>query len=222
MKERKIPCIVFSSTSAIFGTPKDVPVAEDAPKHPESVYGETKQMFESVLKWYDEIFDIKSICLRYFNAAGASMDGTLGERHNPETHIIPIAIQKALTHTAFSLFGEDYPTPDGTCIRDYIHVEDLANAHMQALEFLQKNKKSAVFNLGVGRGYSNKEVVHMVKEISGVDFPIQIAPRRIGDAAIVYADNTKAKNELGFHPTHSDLETIIRTAWQWHKNHAPS
>lgn len=216
MKKKQIPFIVFSSTSAIFGTPASVPVKEDAPKHPESVYGESKLMFESILKWYDQIFGIKSVALRYFNAAGASIDGKLGEAHDPETHIIPVAIQKALTNSEFSLFGDDYPTSDGTCVRDYIHVEDLAEAHVQALDFLEKNKESDVFNLGVGRGYSNKEVIEMVKKISGVDFPVKIAPRRVGDAAIVYADNEKAKSILGFNPKYSDLETIVKTAWQWH------
>lgn len=218
MKERKIPYIVFSSTSAIFGTPESVPVREDAPKHPESVYGESKLMFETVLKWYDTIFGIKSVCLRYFNAAGASFDGLLGEDHTPETHIIPVAIQKALANAEFSLFGDDYPTPDGTCVRDYVHVEDLATAHIQALAYMEKTKQSDVFNLGVGRGYSNKEVIEMVKRISGVDFPVIIAPRRAGDAAIVFADNAKAKEVLGFDPKYSDLETIVQTAWKWHKN----
>lgn len=218
MKERKIPFIVFSSTSAIFGTPESVPVKEDALKHPESVYGESKLMFETVLKWYDTIFGIKSVCLRYFNAAGASFDGLLGEDHTPETHIIPVAIQKALANTEFSLFGDDYPTPDGTCVRDYVHVEDLATAHIQALAYIEKTKQSDVFNLGVGRGYSNKEVIEMVKKVSGIDFPVKIAPRRAGDAAIVFADNAKAKEILGFNPQYSDLETIVQTAWKWHKN----
>lgn len=220
MKDKHIPFIVFSSTSAIFGTPSEVPVKEDAPKHPESVYGESKLMFENVLKWYDQIFDIKSVCLRYFNAAGASMDGSLGEDHDPETHIIPVAIKKALTNSEFLLFGDDYSTQDGTCIRDYIHIEDLATAHIQALDYLEKTKQSNQFNLGVGKGYSNKEVIEMVKKISGVNFHVKIAPRRLGDAAIVFADNTKAKDALGFEPKHSDLETIVKTAWQWHSRKA--
>lgn len=217
MKERKIPSIIFSSTSAIFGTPQSLPVKENAPKNPESVYGETKYMFERILGWYDKIFAIHSICLRYFNAAGASLDGSFGEAHQPETHLIPVAIQKALDNSEFSLFGDDYETPDGTCIRDYIHIEDLATAHIQALDYLQKTQQSDVFNLGVGRGYSNKEILAMVKKVSGVDFPVVVKPRRPGDAAVVYADNIKAKEKLGFNPQHSDLETIITTAWQWHK-----
>lgn len=216
MKDHRIPAIVFSSTAAVFGTPKEVPVKEDAPKLPENVYGDSKYMFERVLSWYDTIFGIKSIVLRYFNAAGAALDGSLGEDHTPETHIIPIAIQKAMKHETFSFYGEDYPTPDGTCIRDYIHVEDLATGHVQALQYVEKTHQSNDFNLGVGKGYSNKEVVEMVKKVSGVDFPVNIAPRRPGDAAVVFADNTKAKEHLGFNPQYSDLETIVKTAWQWH------
>ncbi len=218
MKERKVPYIVFSSTSAIFGTPEELPVKEDQEKRPESVYGESKAMFERMLHWYDEIFGIKSICLRYFNAAGAAIDGSLGEAHNPETHIIPVAISCALENKSFSLFGNDYPTEDGTCVRDYIHVEDLAEAHILALKYAEEYKKSDIFNLGVGRGYSNKEVVDMVKKVSGVDFPVEIKERRSGDAAIVYADNEKSQNILGFHPQYSDLETIVTTAWNWHKS----
>lgn len=217
MKDNTIPHIVFSSTSAVFGTPDAVPVKETAEKKPESVYGESKYLFERILRWYDDIFHIKYVVLRYFNAAGASMDGTLGERHNPETHIIPVAIQKALTNQPFTIFGEDYPTPDGTCIRDYIHVEDLAVAHIQALSYLAKTQKSNDFNLGVGRGYSNKEVLAMVQKVSGMHFPIESGAKRPGDAACVYADNEKAKKEIGFEPKYSDLETIISTAWQWHK-----
>ena len=220
MKDKGIRYIVFSSTSAVFGTPKEVPVKETAEKHPESVYGESKLMFENVLKWYDIIFGIKSVPLRYFNAAGAAIDGSIGEMHDPETHIIPVAIQKARRNSAFTLFGNDYPTPDGTCVRDYIHVEDLAVAHIQAIAYLQKTNQSNDFNLGVGRGYSNKEVIDMVKKISGVDFPVTIGSRRAGDAAIVYADNAKAKELLGFNPQHSDLETIVKTAWEWHKKSA--
>lgn len=217
MRKNKIPYIVFSSTSAIFGTSSNLPVKEDAPKHPESVYGETKYMFEKILYWYDKVFDIKSVCLRYFNAAGASVDGLLGEKHNPETHIIPIAISKALSNDTFHLFGDDYPTKDKTCIRDYIHVEDLAIAHIQALEYLKSKNQSNQFNLGVGRGHSNKEVIEMVKNVSGIDFPVAVDARRKGDAAEVYADNEKAKQELGFDPKYSDLETIVKTAWEYHK-----
>lgn len=217
MREKNCPYLVFSSTSAIFGTPQTLPVKENDPKHPESVYGESKWMFERILHWYDSIFGIKSVCLRYFNAAGASLDRSLGENHHPETHIIPVAIEKARKNEQFSLFGDDYDTPDGTCVRDYIHVEDLAQAHIQALSYLAEKNKSDVFNLGVGKGYSNKEVIAMVKQISGVDFPVHIEKRRPGDAAQVYADNEKAKKMLGFQPKYSDLKTIVETVWDWHK-----
>lgn len=217
MKQKNVKHIVFSSTCAIYGTPKILPVAENAEKSPESVYGESKLAFEKILHWYDEIYGIKHINLRYFNAAGASLDGSLGENHNPETHIIPKAIKAAINNYEFQLFGKDYATPDGTCIRDYIHVEDLANAHILAIDKLSKTNKSDSFNLGVGRGRSNLEVLDMVKKISGKNFSIKIAPRRLGDPAVVYADNAKAKAQLGFNPQYSDLETIVKTAWDWHK-----
>lgn len=217
MKEKKIPSIVFSSTAAIFGTPKHTPISEDAPKNPTSVYGESKLLFEKILSWYDSLFSIKSVALRYFNAAGAAIDGTLGENHIPETHIIPAAMQRALRGESFSLFGSDYDTPDGTCVRDYIHVEDLAQAHILALQYLEKERKSNAFNLGVGKGYSNKEVVEMVKKITEIDFPVSIEPRRPGDPAILLADNKKSQEVLGFYPRYSDLETIVKTAWEWQK-----
>jgi len=218
MVARKIPSIVFSSSCTIFGTPTKLPVSEDDPLQTENVYGESKLMFEKMLSWYDNIFNIKSIALRYFNAAGAALDATLGEAHNPETHIIPNALQIALgKKQSFELFGNDYPTPDGTCIRDYIHVEDLAVAHVLALQKLERNKKSDAFNLGTGKGYSNKEVLAMIEKITGKTIPTVVKPRRFGDAPEIYADNRKARNELGFEPKHSDLETIIQTAWDWHK-----
>lgn len=217
MKEKHIPFIVFSSTAAIFGTPEHTPIEEDAPKNPTSVYGESKLMFEKVLSWYDVIFGIKSVALRYFNAAGAALDGSLGENHHPETHIIPVAIQKALQGESFSLFGSDYDTPDGTCVRDYIHVEDLAQAHILALEYLVNEKKTNAFNLGVGKGYSNKEVVEMVKKITGINFPVIMQPRRPGDPSILLADNKRSQEVLKFEPKYSDLETIVKTAWEWQK-----
>jgi len=217
MKQRNVKYIVFSSTCAIYGTPKILPVTENAEKSPESVYGESKLAFEKILYWYDKIYGIKHINLRYFNAAGAFSDNSLGENHNPETHIIPRAIKAALGEFEFELYGNDYETKDGTVIRDYIHVEDLANAHILAIEKLGKTNKSDSFNLGTGIGYSNLEVLNMIKKISGINFSIKIAPRRLGDPPIIYADNKKAKEELGFNPKYSDLETIVKTAWQWHK-----
>jgi len=217
MREEHIPYIIFSSTCAVYGTPEKVPVTEQESKKPESVYGESKLAFEKILYWYDTIYQIKHINLRYFNACGAAIDGSSGEMHHPETHIIPLAMQSALRQISFPLFGNDYPTPDGSCIRDYIHIEDLAIAHVLGLKRLVNTKTSDSYNLSTGKGYSNKEIIHMVQKVSGVRFPVEIKPRRFGDPAIIYGDNTKAKNELGFEPQYSDLETIIQSAWQWHK-----
>ena len=220
MKNFDVKYIVFSSTCAVYGYPKKLPVTESSPLNPVSVYGESKLTFEKILRWYDEIYGIKNICLRYFNAAGADLEGRIGEDHQPETHIIPLAIKTALgQQKEFTLFGDDYPTPDGTCIRDYIHVLDLASAHIKALEFLQKENRSDIFNVGTGNGYSNKQILEMVKKISGVDFPVKIAPRRPGDPAAIWADNKKIKKVLGWQPKYSDLETIIRSAWNWHQSH---
>lgn len=217
MKEKGIFNIIFSSTCAVYGYPQKLPVTENEEKKPVSVYGESKLMFEKVLKWYDKIYGIKHINLRYFNAAGAALDGSLGEAHIPETHIIPIAIESALgKRTKFELYGNDYQTPDGTCVRDYIHVEDLVEAHLLALKKLSESNKSDSYNLGTGKGYSNKEVLEMIKKVSGVNFNIETKERREGDPAAIYADSKKAKEELGFHPKYSDLETIVKTAWKWH------
>lgn len=221
MREKNINNIIFSSTCAVYGTPKTLPVSEKEAKTPESVYGESKLAFEKILYWYDQIYKIKHINLRYFNAAGASVDGSLGENHNPETHIIPIAIDAALNkREIFKLYGNDYPTKDGTCIRDYIHIEDLARAHILGLEKLIKTAQSDSINLGTGIGYSNREVLKMVKKISGIDFSVKIAPRRAGDPPIIYADNTKARKELKFTCKYSDLKTIVQTAWEWHKKNS--
>lgn len=217
MKANSISNVIFSSTCAIFGTPKILPVTEDLEKNPESVYGQSKLMFEQILSWYDRIYGIKYMNLRYFNAAGASLDTSLGEMHNPETHIIPVAIKAALTGSPFYLFGSDYDTPDGTCIRDYIHVEDLAIAHIAALEKLKETGESDNFNLGTGNGYSNREILEMVRKVSGREIEIIENPRREGDPPQIFADNKKAKEELGFTAEYSDLKTIVETAWNWHK-----
>lgn len=216
MKEKKIPNIIFSSTCSIYGTPKVLPVSEAEEKKPESVYGESKLMFEKILSWYDMIYGIKHINLRYFNAAGAAPDGSLGENHDPETHIIPVAIKAAMNNQPFNLFGDDYSTKDGTCVRDYIHVLDLAEVHMQAIKKIAETKTSDVFNLGTGNGYSNLEILEMIKKVSGINMTVVKKPRRAGDPPIIFADNTKARAELGFSPKYSDLETIVKTAWQWH------
>ena len=220
MKKFGVNKIVFSSSCAIYGYPEKLPVNEEEDKKPVSVYGETKLMFEKILYWYDQLFGIKSVSLRYFNAAGASLDGSIGEDKRPLTNIIPVAMKVVLgQQEKFTLFGDDYPTPDGTCIRDYVHVLDLAEAHIKALDYLFKENESNQFNVGTGRGYSNKEVLEMIKRVTGVDFKIEVGSRRPGDPAAIFADNSKIKRILGWEPKYSGLETIIETAWNWHKNH---
>lgn len=220
MKNHQVNKIVFSSTCAIYGFPDKLPVTEEESKKPVSVYGESKLMFEKILSWYDKLFGIKNICLRYFNACGDSIDGSIGEDHQPETHIIPVAMQVALgQREKFSLFGTDYKTKDGTCVRDYIHVLDLASAHIKALEYLKKNKKSNYFNVGTGSGYSNKEILNMIKKITKIDFKIENGPRREGDPDAIYADNCKIKKELDWTSQYSDLKTIVASAWKWHQSH---
>src|SRR3989344_6349555 len=214
MKKHNCKKIIFSSTSAVYGYPKNVPIAEEEAIAPVSVYGASKNMVEEMIRWYP----VTSVILRYFNAAGAMLDGTLGEDHEPETHIIPVAIAVALgKQKTFELFGDDYDTPDGTCIRDYIHVVDLADAHIKALDNLRKTHASNVFNLGVGRGYSNREVINAVEKITGKKLNVTVGPRRPGDPAQIYADNTKAKQTLGWEPKYSELETIVGSAWKWHQ-----
>lgn len=220
MRKNNVDKIIFSSTCATYGFPKKLPVSENAPQKPVSVYGESKLMFEKILGWYDRLFGIKNVCLRYFNAAGASLDGSLGEDKKPFTTVVPILIQVALGQQGeFVLNGNDYATPDGTCIRDYVHVLDLASAHIKALAYLQKTRQSNAFNVGTGKGCSNKEMIDMVKKISGVNFTVKIGPRRPGDPDAVYADNRKIKNTLDWEPKYSDLKTIVRTAWNWHRTH---
>ena len=209
---------IFSSTAGVYGNPIKTPIPEDHPTNPTNPYGESKLMVEKILLWYSKIFGLNFVSLRYFNAAGASLDGSVGENHIPESHIIPLAIRAALQNSEFNLYGDDYKTPDGTCIRDYIHVIDLVGAHILALEKLQNDKGQYFYNVGTGEGYSNKEVLEMIKKISKKDLKIKITKRRPGDAEILIADPTKIGKELGFSPKYSDLETIVKTAWEWHKN----
>lgn len=220
MREHNCHAIVFSSSCSVYGTPLTLPVSENAPIHPESVYASSKRIFEEILDWYDELYEIKSIKLRYFNASGATLDGSLGESHQPETHIIPLALEVAAgKRDVLEVYGNDYPTPDGTCIRDYIHVLDLADAHVNAMEYLKTKHQSDIFNLGVGRGYSNSEVVRTIEKITGKKLPIRYAARRKGDPAKIYADNTKAKKILHWEPKYSDLETIISSSWLWQQKY---
>ena len=211
---------IFSSTAGVYGNPIKSPIAEDHPKNPENPYGESKLMVERILSWYQKIHGMNFVVLRYFNACGASPDGSIGEDHDPESHIIPNAIRAALEKREFSLFGDDYNTPDGTCVRDYIHVLDLAEAHMLALHKLESDRGGFSYNVGTGKGYSNKEVVELIKKVSGIELKYIIAPRRPGDADALVADNSKIVSELHFSPRYSDLETIVKSAWEWHKRNS--
>ncbi len=210
--------IIFSSTAAVYGNPMKTPIPEDHPKNPTSPYGDSKYMTERLLHWYQDIYGISYVSLRYFNACGAALDGSLGEAHVPETHIIPNAISAVLDKGKFSLFGNDYQTQDGTCIRDYIHINDLITAHVLAIEKLEKETGGFTYNVGTGRGYSNKEVLDMVKKVSGVAIEVVVEPRRFGDPEVLIADPENIQRDLGFTPKHSDLETIVKSAWEWHKN----
>lgn len=210
--------VIFSSTAGVYGNPVHVPIPEDDPKNPTNPYGESKLTVEKILNWYEGAYGLKSVCLRYFNAAGASLDGSLGEAHQDETHIIPIAISKALKNEPFKINGNDYNTKDGTCVRDYIHVIDLCEAHLLALEYLDKNNKSNIFNVGTGIGYSNKEIVEMIKKVTGLNLVVEYGQRRPGDADTLIADSKKIQKELRWIPKYSDLETVIKTAFNWHKN----
>ena len=218
MVKNKMNNFIFSSTAGVYGNPIKLPIPEDHPKNPENPYGESKLMVEKIMSWYQKTHDLNCAALRYFNASGASLDGKLGENHNPESHIIPNIVSSILTGTSFKLFGTDYKTKDGTCVRDYIHVLDLVEAHVLAIEKLTKDKGMFVYNVGTGNGYSNKEVIEMVKKISGKELRIEEVARRPGDADSLIADASKIRGELGFSPKYSDLETIVKTAWEWQKN----
>jgi UDP-glucose 4-epimerase len=219
MRENACKTIIFSSTCAVYGFPKDLPVTEESPIAPASVYGASKRNFEEILDWYEKVYEIKHANLRYFNACGALPDGSLGEAHTVETHIIPVAIQKAVTGEAFTLFGKDYKTPDGTCIRDYIHVLDLADAHLKAVDYIVKNNTSFAVNLGVGKGYSNLEIIQAVEKVSGKKITVIEKSRRWGDPDAIYADNSKAKELLHWTPQYTDITAVIETAWKWHEKH---
>ncbi|MDD3679230.1 MAG: UDP-glucose 4-epimerase GalE [Patescibacteria group bacterium] len=217
MLENKVLKIVFSSTAAVYGEPKKVPIDEDDDKNPTSPYGESKLMIEKILTRYGQAYGLNSIALRYFNACGAFLDGSLGEDHSPESHLIPAAMRAALNQKHFKLFGNDYPTPDGTCIRDYIHVLDLAQAHILALKNFQKGFQ--FYNVGTNHGFSVLEILKTIKKVSGIDFGIDIIERRAGDPARLIAKAEKIKKELGWKAKYSDLETIIKSAWKWHSRH---
>ncbi len=220
MKEYNVKYIVFSSTAATYGEPENVPILEKDKTEPTSPYGETKLSVEKMLKWVDNAHDIKYTALRYFNAAGAHISGEIGEDHTPETHLIPIILQVALgQREKIAIYGDDYPTEDGTCVRDYIHVTDLAQAHIAALERLQKGGDSAIYNLGNGKGFSVKEVIDIARKVTNHPILAEVTPRRAGDPAVLVASSEKAIKELGWKPQFNSLEKIIETAWKWHENH---
>ncbi|MDT7850712.1 UDP-glucose 4-epimerase GalE [Methylophilus sp. VKM B-3414] len=216
MREFEVNKFIFSSTAAVFGEPDYVPIDEAHPNRPLNPYGRSKLMIEQVLADYDKAFDLRSVCLRYFNAAGADPDGQLGERHDPETHLIPLILQAASGRREnIQVFGRDYDTPDGTCIRDYIHIVDLCSAHLAALEHLNKDGESDRFNLGNGEGFSVQEVITAVQQVSGRAITVINGPRREGDPARLVADSTRARSTLMWRPKFTDLETIVAHAWQW-------
>lgn len=217
MVKTKTNNFIFSSSAGVYGNPVKLPIPEDHQTIPENPYGESKLMVEKLMKWYQKTHGLNNVALRYFNAAGAALDSSRGENHNPESHIIPNIINSLLENKPFNLFGNDYKTKDGTCVRDYIHVLDLVEAHVLAIEKLKNSPGSYVYNVGTGSGYSNKEVIEAVEKASGKKINVVISKRRPGDADELVADVTKIKTELNFNPKYSDLETIIKTAWQWHK-----
>lgn len=209
--------IVFSSSAAVYGDPETNPIPEDHPNRPVNPYGETKLLIERALKWYGAAYGFKWAAVRYFNAAGADPDGELGEDHDPETHLIPLIIHAVLgRREKVDVFGTDYPTPDGTAIRDYIHVADLAEAHIRALRYLMEGGESVALNLGTGQGHSVRQVISTVERVSGKRVPAHDAPRRAGDPPVLVADSQKAVKVLGWKPHVSDLDTIVQTAWKWH------
>jgi UDP-arabinose 4-epimerase len=220
MKDAGIKAFIFSSSCATYGIPKVLPLTEDHPQDPVSPYGQSKLMFERILADFNHAYGLRHMNLRYFNAAGASPDGTIGEDHDPETHLIPLILQAILgKRPPLQVFGTDYPTPDGTAIRDYIHVIDLADAHVLALNLLLDGHPGDSINLGTGRGYSVREVIETAQRITGKPVPHHDAPRRAGDPPELVADASKAASVLGFTPKMSDLDTIVKTAWNWHSKH---
>lgn len=208
--------IIFSSTAGVYGNPKRIPISEDDEKMPTNPYGESKLMVERMLYWYREVFGINYAVLRYFNACGASLAGDRGEEHSPETHIIPVAIEEMKRGGEFAIYGTNYETPDGTCVRDYIHVLDLVEAHILALEKIVSTGGGYTYNVGTGKGYSNREITKMIEEVTGKSLKVIEKERRPGDAGELVADITRISSELGFQPKYSDLKTIIETAWKWH------
>jgi UDP-glucose-4-epimerase GalE len=221
MRDAGVNLIVFSSTCATYGIPLSVPIKENHTQHPINPYGESKRFIERVLESYGRAYGLRSVILRYFNAAGADPEGELGECHSHEPHLIPRILQAVTKEQPrIEVFGTDYPTSDGTAVRDYVHVMDLAEAHVLALRYLQSGSPSDVFNLGTGHGYSVLETIKLVEKITRTEVPIRFVSRRAGDPPVLVADSAKARNVLGWSPELSDLETVIRTAWMWHSVHS--
>ena len=220
MVRHGIDKIVFSSTAAVYGEPKRVPIHEDDETHPTNPYGETKLTMEKMMKWVSRANGVRYVSLRYFNAAGALPDGSIGEDHATETHLIPLILQVPLgKRDHITVFGEDYPTPDGTCLRDYIHVVDLADAHVRALDYLRQGGESNIFNLGNGQGFSVKEMIAAAQKATGRSIKVEIGARRAGDPAQLIASSEKARTVLGWKPQFTDVEQVIGTAWKWHESH---
>ncbi|WP_391570570.1 UDP-glucose 4-epimerase GalE [Cohnella sp.] len=218
MQKAGVSRIVFSSTAATYGEPERVPIDEYDRTVPTNAYGETKLSMEKMIRWFDVAHGIKFVSLRYFNAAGAHESGKIGEDHSPESHLVPLVLQVALGQREFiSVFGDDYATEDGTCIRDYIHVSDLADAHILALERLRQGGDSAIYNLGSGNGYSVKQVIDVSREVTGHPIPAKIEARRAGDPAVLIASSERARKELGWAPKRDKLEAIVKSAWEWHR-----
>ena len=219
MNEFGVNHIVFSSTAATYGEPEHVPIKETMPTNPTNAYGETKLTMEKMMHWAEVAHNLKYVSLRYFNVAGARSSGEVGEDHQPETHLIPIVLQVALGQREhIAIFGDDYNTPDGTCIRDYIHVEDLIDAHILALQYLKNGGQSEIFNLGSSQGFSVKEIIDTARGVTNHSIPTKIAERRAGDPSTLIASSDKAKQVLGWKPTRTDIQQIIQDAWNWHLN----
>ena len=220
MQRNNVKRIIFSSTAATYGEPEKIPILESDPTKPTNPYGESKLIMEKMIHWAGLQHGIKYVALRYFNVAGAWHDGSIGEDHHPETHLVPLILQVPLgKRKSITVYGSDYPTKDGTCIRDYVHVEDLARAHILALEYLRNGGESNIFNLGSGDGYSVMEMINAAKDATGQDIALEIGSRRAGDPARLVADSTKAHEILGWTPEITDMKEIIASAWKWHKSH---
>jgi UDP-glucose-4-epimerase GalE len=219
MAAETVRVLVFSSTCATYGEPIETPLAETHPQRPINSYGETKLAVERALPHFERAYGVHSVALRYFNAAGADPDGEIGEDHSPEIHLIPRAIGAATGGEGLQVFGDDYPTPDGTCLRDYVHVVDLADAHVKALEALAETGRSTAYNLGTGTPHSVREVIESVERVTGRRVPWTLGPRREGDPAVLYASPHKAQAELHWKPQFADLDSIVATAWRWHQDH---